>query len=131
LSIKGGTAPINTATNIARHFTAAGGVANVYRVVQIQRFDKLRQVVGIGVHVVARPWLAGSAVAATVMGHAAVAAGGQKEHLVLKRIRAQRPTMTEDHRLPTTPVLIIYVDIAGVFLTDSDVWHGNVSLELR
>src|SRR5271154_5455857 len=42
-----------------------------------------------------------------VVGDAAVAAGGQKEHLVLKRVRAQRPAVAEDHRLPCPPVVIV------------------------
>jgi hypothetical protein len=38
---------------------------------QIQRLDERGQVIGVGVHVVAVPRLAGSAVAAPVMGDAA------------------------------------------------------------
>jgi hypothetical protein len=37
----------------------------------------------------------------------AVAARGKKEHLVFKGVRAQWPTMAEDHRLSGTPVVVI------------------------
>ena len=62
------------ATDIAGDFAAAGGVADVDRVLQVERFDQRREVVGVGVHVVAVPGLARSAVAAAVVGDAAVAA---------------------------------------------------------
>ena len=45
------------AADIASDLAAAGGVANVDRVLQIERLDQLRQVVGVGVHVVAVPGL--------------------------------------------------------------------------
>jgi hypothetical protein len=45
--------------------------------------------------------------ASPVMGDAAVSMGGKEEHLVLERIRAQRPAMAEDHRLPRTPVVVV------------------------
>ena len=57
------------------------------RVLQVERFDQRRQIVGIGVHIIAGPRLAGAAMAATIMGDAAIAALGQKEHLVLPGIR--------------------------------------------
>jgi hypothetical protein len=43
------------------------------RVLEVERFDQLREVVGIGIHVVAAPGLARPAMAAAIMGDAAVA----------------------------------------------------------
>ena len=77
------------AADVAGDFAAAGGVADVDRVLQVERFDERREVVGVGVHVVAVPGLARAAVAAAVVGDAAVAAGGQKEHLVFEGVRAR------------------------------------------
>ncbi len=57
-------------------------------VLEIERFDEHREVVGVGVYVVAAPGLARSAMAAAVMGDAAVSAGGQKHHLVFPGVRA-------------------------------------------
>ena len=59
-------------------------------------FDKRREIVSVGVQVVAVPGPAGPALAAAVMSNAAVAAGGQKEHLVLNGVRTQWPSVAED-----------------------------------
>ena len=47
------------------------------------------------------------------MGDAAVAASGQKEHLVFEGVRAERPAMAEDDGLSGAPVLVI--DLRAVF----------------
>ena len=93
------------------------------RVFQIERFDQLREIIGVGVHVVAVPRLARSAMAATVMGDAAIAARGQIKHLVLKGVRAQRPAVAEDHGLSAAPVFVIDIDVSGIFFADINVWH--------
>src|SRR5262245_5114383 len=51
--------------------------------------------------------------AAPIMGDATVTARGQKEHLVLEGIGAERPAVTEDDRLPVAPILV--VDLRAVF----------------
>ena len=61
--------------------------------------------------------------AAAVMGDAAVSVGAQKQHLVFPGVRAQRPAMAEDHGLSAAPVLVIEIDVARVFFTDSKVIH--------
>ena len=91
------------AADVAGDFAAAGGVADVDRVLQIERFDQRREVVGVGVHFVAVPRLARPAVAAAIMRDAAIAARGQKEHLVFPGVRAQRPAVAEDHGLSRCP----------------------------
>ncbi len=93
------------------------------RVFQIERFDELRQIIGVGVHVVAVPRLARSPVAAAVMSDAAITAGCQIKHLVLKGIRTQRPAVTENHRLPAAPVFVVNLDVGGIFFTDCNVRH--------
>jgi hypothetical protein len=64
------------AAKIAGDFTAARGVADVDRVLQVKRVDEHGEIISIGVHVVAVPRLARSAVSAAVMGDAAVSVGG-------------------------------------------------------
>ncbi|HEX7485411.1 MAG TPA: hypothetical protein VF332_04615 [Vicinamibacterales bacterium] len=64
------------AANIAGHFAAARREADQRGAIQAERFDELREIVGIGVHVVATPGLARPAMAATVMGNAPIAVGG-------------------------------------------------------
>ena len=61
-------------------------MADQHRVVQIERVEERRQIVGVVVQVVAVPGLAGSATAATVMGDGAIALGGQEERLVVPGI---------------------------------------------
>ena len=104
------------AADIAGYFAAACGEADQDGVFQVERFDELREVVGIGVHVVAIPGLARPAVAATVMGDAAIAVGGQKQHLSLPAIRTEGPAVAEHHRLSCAPVLVI--DLRTVFRRD-------------
>ncbi len=67
------------ASDVAGHLPAAGGMADQDRVFQIERFDEFREIVGVGIHVVAVPGLAGSPVAATVMGDGTIAIGGHEE----------------------------------------------------
>ena len=101
------------AADIAGDFAAAGGVADVDRILEVELLDQLREIVGVGVHVVAVPRLARTAVAAAVMGDAAISVRRQEEHLVFEGIRGKRPTVAEDHRLPGAPVLV--VNLRAVF----------------
>jgi hypothetical protein len=40
-------------------------------------------------------------------------------------IGRQRLAMAEDHGLSTAPVLVIDLDVFGIFLTGSNVWHRH------
>src|SRR5713226_1635911 len=93
------------------------------RVLQVERFNQRREVVGVGVHLVAIPGLAGPSMAAAVMRDAAISAVGQKQHLVFPGVRAQGPAMAENYRLSLAPVLI--VDLRAVFRPDRR--HGVFS----
>src|SRR5258708_4752625 len=95
------------ATDIAGDFSAAGRVPYMDRVFEVEPFDQLREVVRIGIHFVAIPWLVRSAVAATVMGDATISAGSQKQHLVFKCVRAEWPAMAEYDWLSPAPVFVI------------------------
>jgi hypothetical protein len=122
------------AADVAGNFAAAGGVADMDCVLQVECFRKLRQIVGICVHVVAVPRLAGPAVSSAAMGNAAVSAGGKKKHLIFKGVSTKRPAMTEDHRLFAAPILIVDLYIAGIFLANSNVRHWTlffVKFEIR
>src|SRR5207247_10224850 len=109
--------------HIAADFATARAVADMHYGLSAEPRDQRFEVVGVGVQLVAVPGLARAAVAAAVMGDAAVAAGSQKEHLVFPGVRAQRPAMTEDHGLSTAPVLVVQLDGFGIFFTDSNVWY--------
>ncbi len=104
------------ATDVAGHFAAAGGEADQGDVLQVQRFDHCRQVVGVVVHVVAVPRLARAAMAAAVVGDHAIALGGQEQHLRFPAVRAQRPAMAEgdDRTVLRAPVLVVQLHaVAG------------------
>src|SRR5882672_2143998 len=88
-------------------------MADMDRIFKIKRFDKLRQIVGVSVQVVAVPRLARAAMTAAVMRDATVAARGQKKHLVFKSVRAEGPAMAEDDGLSRAPVF--EVDLRSVF----------------
>src|SRR5450759_32324 len=51
--------------------------------------------------------------AATVVGNAAIAVGGQKHHLSLPAIGTEGPAVAKHHRLSCAPVLVI--DLRAVF----------------
>jgi hypothetical protein len=103
------------APDVPRHFTAAGRVPDVDRVLEIERGDERRQIVGVGIHLIAAPRLTRASVAAAVMSDAAVATRREKDHLVFPGIGRQRPAVTEDDRLSRPPVLVINLGaIAGL-----------------
>jgi hypothetical protein len=58
--------------DIARDLAATGRMADMDGVLEIQVFDELGQIVGVGVHIVTGPGLARAAVTATVVANHAV-----------------------------------------------------------
>src|SRR5512137_2234155 len=74
---------------------------------EVKRFDEIRQIVGIGVHLVAIPGLARPAMAATIMGDAAAVVGRQEHHLAFPSIGAERPAVAENDGLSCAPVLVV------------------------
>jgi CheY-like chemotaxis protein len=93
--------------DIASNFSAARGMTDMDGILEIELLNEFREVVGVGVHVVAGPRLARTSVAAAVMGDAAISVRGEIEHLVFERIRGERPAVAEDHRLPGASVFVI------------------------
>jgi hypothetical protein len=58
--------------DVTSHFATTGGVSDMDRILQVEHFDKCREIVGVGIQVVAVPGLARSAMAAAVMCDTAV-----------------------------------------------------------
>ena len=102
--------------NVACNLAAAGGMTHVHRILQIERRDQLRQVIGIGIEVVAVPGLTRTPVAAPIVSDASIAALGEIEHLILKRICGQRPAVAEYDRLSAAP--IFEINLRAVFGDD-------------
>src|ERR1039458_7496147 len=112
------------AADVASQLSTAGGVSNVDRILQIQGLGEGGKIVGIGIHVVAIPWLAGSAVPAAVMADGAESMRGKKDHLIFPRVCAEGPAVTEDDGLTGAPVFV--VDGGSVF--GCDCGHQSFSL---
>ena len=91
---------------IVHHLAAAGGMADVNGVLQVEMRGQRRQVVGIVIHVVAVARLGGPAVAAAVVGDDAIAVLEEEQHLRVPVIGRQRPAMAEDDGLTFAPVLV-------------------------
>src|SRR2546421_10970708 len=82
-------------------------MAHMSRIFQIESLSKLGEIVGVGVHMVAAPWLTRTSMAAPVVRYATISVRSQEEHLIFESIRCQRPAMAEDNRLTSAPVLVI------------------------
>jgi len=82
-------------------------VADMNRVLQIKLLGQRREIIGIRIHVVTVPRLARLAMPAPVVRDAPIAARSEKEHLVFKRVSAQRPAVAEHNRLPRSPIPVM------------------------
>jgi hypothetical protein len=102
---------------IARHFAAPGGMANVDSILQVEMHRKSRKVIGIMVHIVAVGGLSRATVPTAIVGDNPIAMMQEEQHLVIPVVRAERPTMAENYRLAFTPVLV--VNLYTVFGRDS------------
>jgi len=80
------------------------------------------QVLGEGVVVVARGWLAGLAETSAVIGDDPVTCSQKDRDLLLPRSTAQRISVNKNNRVTRAMVLIIEIDVAGVFRTNRSEW---------
>ena len=85
--------------------------------------DDFVKVLGKSVVVVARGRLAGFSESSTVIGDDTMTRGQKCGGLLLPGSAVQRISVDQDHRLTRAVILIIQIDIAGVFFPDGDVWH--------
>src|SRR5260370_39189099 len=95
-------------------------------------FHYLGEIVGVGVHVIALPRLAGAAMTSTIMSDTAVALARQEEHLVFKSVAVQRIRMVKNDGLSFPP--IFKVEFCAVFGGDSAhgfLFIGFVSIAAR
>src|SRR5260370_15544255 len=93
-------------TEVACGFTATGRVPHMDRVLQVKLLGELREIVRVGVHVVAVPGLRGTAVASPVVRDNAISALSEEQHLGVPVVRRQRPAVAENDWLPPAPVLV-------------------------
>ena len=95
------------AADVARDFAASGGVAHQRGVLEIERLDHGRKIVGIAVHVVPGRGLAGPAMATTVVCDHAEAVLREEKHLAVPSVGAQRPAVRERYDRAFAPVLVV------------------------
>src|SRR5579862_1755862 len=89
------------------HFTAASRVADMNRILEIEVCSQRRQVVGMMIHVMAVPGLAGTPVAPPIVSNYAIAALAEEQHLVVPIVRRKWPAVAEHDGLTFAPVLVI------------------------
>jgi hypothetical protein len=88
-------------------------------ILEIERFRQHCKIIGVGIHLIAIPRLSRPSVPATVVSDAAISVGGEEKHLVLESVRAQWPSMAENHGLSAAPVFV--VDLCSI--RRAYVWH--------
>ena len=92
-------------------------------IVQVKVFDQFGEVVGVMVHVVALADLRGTTMPTSVVRDHPVAMSQEEQHLGVPVIRRQRPTVTEDDRLPVPPVLV--VDLSLIAGRETRAWSPH------
>src|SRR5438874_10306616 len=112
---------------IMHHLAAAGRMADVNRIFQVEMIGDGLQIVGVMVHVVSAAGLSRATMSTPISCNDAETFAEEKKHLRVPIIRRERPAVTEHNRLPGAPVFIIDVDVRSVFFSDSYVWHCNFS----
>src|SRR6185312_4150582 len=109
-----GYASAAVTADVAGDLTAAGGMADVNCLAQIELFRQGRKVVGVRVHVVTGPRLTRSSMSAPVMRDRAVAARSEEQHLAVPGIRGKRPTVAESDRLSFLRAPIFVEDLCAI-----------------
>jgi hypothetical protein len=89
------------------HLPADGRMAHEQGVSNIKGFHQSREIVRIGIHFVAVPWLIGPAVAPAVVRDNAVSLLPEKQHLRVPRIGGERPPVREHDRASRAPNLVV------------------------
>src|SRR5262244_212766 len=93
--------------DVACHFAAARGVTKQRGILQIKRFDERCQIVGVAVHVVAEPCLAGAAMTTPIMRDHPKTVLGQKMHLAVPCIGTERPSVGKRYDRALAPVFVV------------------------
>src|SRR5262249_58676784 len=101
--------------DVSSGLAAAGRMADVDSVAQVEVLDDGGGVGGIMVHVVAVADLARPAVSASVVGDDAIAVPDEVEHLVVPVVGRQRPAVVEHDRLGGLGSPVFEVDLRPVF----------------
>src|SRR5580692_4389301 len=109
-------------SDVACNFAPACRVAHMDRIFEVELFSQHCEIVGVGVHVVAVPGLAGAAVASPVVRDDSIAALAEEQHLSIPIVRGERPSVAEHYGLTRAPVLVI--NLRTVFCGNR--WHTSL-----
>jgi hypothetical protein len=93
-------------TDVAGNLAAAGRVSDVNRVLQVERCDERREIIGIRVHIVAGERLTRAPMSAPVVGDGAIPIGSEEVQLFVPRVGVERPPVAEDDGLTRSPILV-------------------------
>src|ERR1700759_210242 len=92
---------------IMHPLAAAGGMADMNGVLDVEMRGHRREVVGIMIHVMTVAGLAGAAMTAAVMGNDAKTVIEEEQQLGIPIVRRERPAVRKHDRLPAAPILVI------------------------
>jgi hypothetical protein len=107
--------------DVARHFPAAHRKADQGEIAQLEVGNELVQVLREGVVIVPGCWLAGFAESSAVIGDDALTGLQKDRNLLPPGGPAQWVAMDQNYRVSGPVVLVMELDVTGVFLTN--VWH--------
>src|SRR5216684_1674457 len=92
---------------VSGYLSAASGVTHVDCVLQVKLFGKHREIVGVGVHVIAVPGLCGTAVPSPIVRDDPITTLAEEQHLSVPVVCGERPAVTEHDGLALSPVLVV------------------------
>src|SRR5262245_5393168 len=108
---------------ITHHLAAAGGMADVDCILEVQVVGDGLQIIGIVIHVVAAPGLSRAAMSAPINCDDPIALGKEEHHLRVPIVRAKRPAVAEHHGLSAAPVFVVDMDVLTILFPNSYIWH--------
>ena len=97
-------------SKIMRDLAAAGGMADVDGLLQIEMRGQRRKIGRVVIHVMAVADLGRPSVAAAVMRDDAIAVLEEEQHLRVPVVGRKRPAMAEHDGLPAAPILVEDLD---------------------
>ena len=101
--------------DVARRLAAAGRMADVHGIAQIEMLDDREGVGGVVIHVVTVADLGRAAVTAAIVGDDAETLVEEKEHLRVPVVGAQRPAVVEHDGLRTIGAPVLVENLDAVF----------------
>src|SRR5664280_3020094 len=108
---------------VARHFATTHRETDQCEIAELELRHEFVQVLSEGVVVVAGSWLAGLAESSAVIGDDTVSRRQKRCDLLLPGSATQWISVNKNNRVTRAMVLIIEIDVAGVFRTDRSEWH--------